>query len=301
VLLANVVEMGDDQGGYKAANTAFWRDYLHAATIIGRMASAREAVELGYAITPDAGPSGRLGHWAIAGIPKGAQEVHSKRSAEIDAEMERQGFDSYQARGVAACETRKAKRHTPVEELMPYWRGELAAAGYAVRDLNASIEKAAAERDPLPHRMVDYEHASAAERALDPDGDLASRKIFSRRDVIVAVGPSLYGREPIELERLVERVLRDPEAVPLLAVPGASEQPYATATTIAREDAIAERVAEGMSRRSAAVCDSRDVSEAVSGAEARIGAPLSWAQRVAAEDIATSGRDGAVRMRPSLS
>ena len=33
--------------------------------------------------------------------------------------MAEKGFDSYQARQVAARETRKTKRHTPVDELLP--------------------------------------------------------------------------------------------------------------------------------------------------------------------------------------
>ncbi len=76
VLVANVVEMLDRRGGYKAPDTSLWREHLHAATMVGRMASARKAVDLGYAIEADHGPSGRLGHWAIAGIPNEALEVH---------------------------------------------------------------------------------------------------------------------------------------------------------------------------------------------------------------------------------
>ena len=87
VLLANVVRMADDKGGWKAATPSLWRDHLHAATMFGRVAAAREAVTLGYGITPDDGPSGRLEHWAIAGIPVEVMEVHSKRAAEITAEL----------------------------------------------------------------------------------------------------------------------------------------------------------------------------------------------------------------------
>jgi len=64
VLLANVVRMADAKGGWKAADTTAWRTHLHAATVIGRLASARVAVERGYAIEADAGPSGRLGQLA---------------------------------------------------------------------------------------------------------------------------------------------------------------------------------------------------------------------------------------------
>src|SRR5947209_7614287 len=45
VLLANVVSMADDTGGYKAADTALWREHVHAATMAGRIAGARAAVD----------------------------------------------------------------------------------------------------------------------------------------------------------------------------------------------------------------------------------------------------------------
>jgi conjugative relaxase-like TrwC/TraI family protein len=86
VLLTNVVQMLDSRGGWRAADTALWREHLHAATMVGRVAAARVAVELGYAIEADPGPSGRLRHWRIAGVPDEVIDVHSKRAAEIDAE-----------------------------------------------------------------------------------------------------------------------------------------------------------------------------------------------------------------------
>jgi conjugative relaxase-like TrwC/TraI family protein len=111
VLLANVVEMLDEAGGWKAADTTLWREHLHAATMVGRVASARAAIELGYGIEADPGPSGKLGHWRIAGIPDEVLVLHSKRAAEIEAECQRRGDTSYRARGVAARTTRRAKQH----------------------------------------------------------------------------------------------------------------------------------------------------------------------------------------------
>jgi conjugative relaxase-like TrwC/TraI family protein len=46
VLVANLVEMLDERGGYKALDTALVRDVLHAATMVGRLVAARRAVEL---------------------------------------------------------------------------------------------------------------------------------------------------------------------------------------------------------------------------------------------------------------
>ena len=44
VLLANVVEMSDDKGGTKAPDTTLWREHLHAATMVGRLAAVKVAV-----------------------------------------------------------------------------------------------------------------------------------------------------------------------------------------------------------------------------------------------------------------
>jgi conjugative relaxase-like TrwC/TraI family protein len=128
VLVANLVRMDDERGGWKALDTGLLRDHLHAATAVGRMAAAAKAVELGYGIEPDPGRSGRLGSWAISGIPKEAWEVHANRAAQIDAAV---GPDaSYQSRSVAARATRDRKSHEPVEDLVPRWRAELDRAGY---------------------------------------------------------------------------------------------------------------------------------------------------------------------------
>ena len=146
ILVANLCRISDDKGGWKALDTAALRDILHAATAFGRVASAAKAVELGYAIEPDDGPSGRLGHWRIAGMPEGACELFSKRSAEITAAVEHQGYDTYQARQVAARDTRKAKRHTPPADLMAGWLAQLSAAGYSPDGLLQGVEQAAAGR-----------------------------------------------------------------------------------------------------------------------------------------------------------
>ena len=69
VLVANVVEMLDDRGGFKALDSASLRDTVEAATMVGRLHSAARAVELGFDIEADAGPSGHLRHWRIVGIP----------------------------------------------------------------------------------------------------------------------------------------------------------------------------------------------------------------------------------------
>ncbi len=193
VLIANAVRMGDTRGGWKALDTAFVRDHLHAATAVGRMAGAAKAVELGYGIEADGGPSGRLGGWAITGIPAEVCEIHSTRSAQITAAV---GADaSYAARAVAARATRDHKTDEPLRDLMFRWQAELTALGYPPAALDAAVEAAGlAYRPPA----VDLEDLAGA--LLAPGGRLASEKTFSRGDVIVAVAPHLHGL-PVSVPR----------------------------------------------------------------------------------------------------
>jgi conjugative relaxase-like TrwC/TraI family protein len=145
VLIANVCQMADGRGGWKAVDTAALRDILHGATAFGRVTSAVQAIELGYAIEADGGPSGRLGHWRLTGVPEAACELFSKRSAEITAAVESRGYDTYQARQTAARETRKTKRHTQPVDLMDGWIKELSAAGHTPEGLLDEVTEAAAK------------------------------------------------------------------------------------------------------------------------------------------------------------
>ena len=169
VLVANIVKMGDERGGWKGLDTGLLRDHLHAATAIGRMAAAAKAVELGYAIEADPGPSGRLGGWSIAGIPKEAWEVHATRAAQIDAAVGPEA--SYRSRAIAARATRDRKSHDRVEDLVPRWHDELARAGYPPLELAAAVDRAGLEYRP-PQRGVD----DIATEVLSPGGRLPKKR-----------------------------------------------------------------------------------------------------------------------------
>ena len=155
VLVANVVEMLDEGGGWKAADTALWREHLHAATAVGRMAAARRAVELGYAIEPDPGASGRLGHWRIAGMPVEAEELFSKRATEIDEAVGERGWDSYRARGVAAMVEQRQRPRRRIECTRTPTCGRLVRWGLSCRSGGSRLPGlsepyAEARRTPYP-------------------------------------------------------------------------------------------------------------------------------------------------------
>lgn len=290
-LLANVVQMLDGRGGWKAPDTALWREHLHAATMVGRAAAARGAVDLGYGIEADPGPSGRLGHWRIAGVPQEVMEVHSKRAAEITAECDRRGDRSYRARAMAARSTRRAKEAEGVEgQLMERWQAELASVGWPLDRLAAAIDAAGGASAPI-RRMGLRQVRQILSEALGPDGDLARRKVFFRRDVIVALAPHLYGQNPRLVEVLADRALADPEAVPLVGVPGARERPYTLASVVATEKAIAACLGRQIDRHDAPAVDAAGTARAVAAVESGLdGGLLSAEQRAAAEAICTSGR-----------
>ncbi len=288
VLIANVVEMLDEVGGWKAADTTLWREHLHA-TMVGRLAAARAALGLGYGIEADPGPSGRLGQWRIAGVPDEILTVHSKRSAEITAECARRGESSYRARAVAARTTRSAKEHESEAELVGRWRPELAAAGWPVERIAASVDAAPGDRR-LVERMTLKGVRQIAADVLGEDGDLARRKIFSRRHVMVAIAPRLFGQDPAVLDPLVARALADPEAVPLVGVAGARDRVHSLASVIARETAIADSLDPQLARTDAPVVPLAAVEAAVGVAEVNFGGSLSGEQRAAAVEMCTSGR-----------
>ncbi len=286
VLVANLVAMADARGGWKGAHTALLREHLHAATMFGRMAAAHEAVSLGYGIERDDGPTGRLGHWRIIGVPEEVMAVHSKRTAEIGAEMDRLGYSSYRAKGIVARATRGQKGHEPAEDLMARWRGEIASLGWSIESLQRAVE------EPRRHhlRPAPVNECEVVRTALAPDGPLAARKVFARRHVVVALAPALFGAPPAELSRMVNRVLDDPEALPLVATAGARGPVWVTATTVATEAAIAAAVERQVTRRDAPEVDEIVAHRAIAAQEAALGRRLTAGQRSAVLGITTSGR-----------
>jgi conjugative relaxase-like TrwC/TraI family protein len=290
VLIANVCRMADEKGGWKAVDTAALRDILHAATAAGRVAAAAKAVELGYAIEADHGPSGRLGHWRIAGVPVRACELFSKRSAEITASVESHGFATYQARQTAARDTRKAKRHTPPGDLIDGWHEQLGAAGWTPESLLDLVGDAARARPPVPARLSARELAALAAHTLGPDGRLAEIKVFTRSDVIVAVAPHLFGRHPGELARAVDAVCSHPDAIPLVGVAAARERAYAPACVLAAESAIAEKIAVQARRDNAPIVADTVVAAAMAAKEETLGRALTAGQRGMVTAVCGSGR-----------
>lgn len=288
VLVANLVEMLDDRGGWKGLDTAGVRDMVHAATAVGRLHAAWEARQLGYGITPDHGPSGKLDHFAITGIPEAVCRLFSKRSDQIDEDA---GPDaSYRLRSRLARSNRPDKDddHTP-EQLMDRWHGELDAIGHTPTSILDSIERSAPARRPA-ERLSERELAELVGWVLSPTGPLAGDKRFGRAEVIRHLAPKLHGRHPDELNRALGVVLAHTEALPLLGQPGARNRSWVLASTRAAEQAIAD-CADRLAESTVAVSvDPDTAADAIREKEWDIGARLTADQRDLVTTIATSGR-----------
>jgi conjugative relaxase-like TrwC/TraI family protein len=282
VLVANLVRMGDERGGWKALDTGLLRDHLQTATAVGRMASAAKAVELGYGIEADPGRSGRLGGWSISGIPKEAWEVHANRSAQIEAAV---GPDaSYRSRSVAARATRDRKSHESVEELVPRWRDELAQAGYPAPELAAEVERAGLAYEPPSLEILD----GLAAGLLSPGGRLASDKTFSRADVIVAVAPHLHGLPVSLLDSAVDKVLTHESAIALPLVSRARQPVWAAACVVEDERRIAG-LASTLAERQGPAVGNEEVAAAIRRTEIARGFRLTERQAEVAKGLLTSG------------
>lgn len=285
VLVANVVEMLDGVGGYKGLDSAALRDTVDAATMVGRLQSAWQATQLGYAIERDDGPSGNLRHWRIAGVPEVVCDTFSKRSDEIAEHLAATGQDGYRARGIAARASRNVKRHTGVDQLLPFWRAELDAIGWPVERLTGDLTMSRT----LTGRLTGDEIDQLTADVLDVDGRLlANHKAFTRTHLVAELAPRLYGRDPAELDRVLDRVLASREVVPLIGVAGARERTYTTASVLRAEVTIAAAV-DALADHAGPAVEPEHVAAAVADAEHERGHRLTAGQQVVVERMCSGG------------
>ncbi|MEX2627741.1 MAG: hypothetical protein WD225_12715, partial [Ilumatobacteraceae bacterium] len=94
----------------------------------------------------------------------------------------------------------------------------------------------------VPAQVPEGLTARIAAEVLGPESRLGGAKVLSRRDLLVEVGPHLYG-QPVEvLDEVVDQILSSPAVVPLVAVTAAREQVYASTHTLAVEHAVADTI-----------------------------------------------------------
>lgn len=252
VLLANVVEMADGAGGWKALDSSLIFKHVQAADMCGRVAGAKKAHDLGYTIEPvwdrrdlqrPESERGQKTNWRIFEVPIEADVVFSKRAEAIDRAGKVRGWDDTdRVRNALARTTRPEKRYAEVAELHPRWQSEMDEVGLTKVVAQSTLISGRMTRPPLE---LTPETVRVAE-LLGQDSPLTDSKVWCRRDIVVAAGPALFGHDLGLLDSTVQAVLADREAVPLLPRPGASERGWSTATTLAIEGAIAKATARAM-------------------------------------------------------
>lgn len=153
----------------------------------------------------------------IAGIPKGARRVFSKRRTAIEAELAAVGGGGERASQTASLKTRQPKDHSPVlDDLLRRWRDEAAGAGIDVNRLPTGRARRRrlppgeelAEALVLDRATFSFPDLVATTAALSPDGatlDDINRTVTSFLESPLAIPLADTGRwtsaEILELER----------------------------------------------------------------------------------------------------
>src|SRR6266498_835112 len=195
--------------------------YRHrrAADAIYRAALQRELTRsLGVGWTE----ADRHGNREVKGMPKELVRAFSKRTEQVNAEVERleQSGRLRTPRLVkwAVHATRKRKEHEAPETLYARWRAEAAERGTDPDALVRAVTGRARDRDQGPSEAT---VAKVFDRLASPEGLTAQASTFAREDVITALGAGLVGATRQELEALASRFLGE-RAVSVVADRGST-------------------------------------------------------------------------------
>jgi conjugative relaxase-like TrwC/TraI family protein len=215
--------------------------YRHrlAADAIYRATYQRElARTLGVEWTPADGHGNR----ELQGVPEDLVRSFSKRTDQIDAEVERFVADGQERtpRLVkwAVQATRKPKQHETPDTLYDRWRAEAAERGIDPDTLVREVTGRTANR--VQERTVSAEAVDHLfDRLAGPSGPAEHASTFTRPDVLVALGAGLAGAGRTELEALVDRFLAG-RAVSVVADRTLEEHRWSTPELLAVEQRLVE-------------------------------------------------------------
>lgn len=137
----------------------------------------------------------------------------------------------------------------------------------------------------LPFPLTTSEIDQLATDVLDVDGSLLARhKVFTRTHLVAEVAPRLYGRDPAELDRVLDRITASRDVVPLIRVAGVREQSYTTVEVLVAERTIAEAI-ERLAEQLGPFVHPEHVTAAVAAKEQAIGRPLTAGQRAVVDAL----------------
>jgi conjugative relaxase-like TrwC/TraI family protein len=204
------------------------------------------------------------GNRELHGMPEELVRSFSKRTGQIDAELDRLVADGRERtpRLVkwAVHATRKPKDHEAPDTLYGRWRQEAAERGHDPDTLVRQVTGRTANRDQ------DQTVSEEATRYLfdhlaGPDGLTASASTFTRPEVLVALGAGLAGTGRTELEVLADRFLAQ-RAVSVVADRALEERRWSTPELLAVEQQLVTS-ATGRTGEQTAVASHEAVREAL--------------------------------------
>jgi conjugative relaxase-like TrwC/TraI family protein len=152
------------------------------------------------------------GNRELQGMPEALVRGFSKRSGQIDAELDRLTADGRERtpRLVkwTVQATRRPKQHEPPDTLYDRWRQEAAERGHDPDALVREVTGRTRDRDQ--ERTVSADPSGRLfDRLAGPDGLTATASTFTRPEVLVALGAGLTGGTRTELEELADRFLAE--------------------------------------------------------------------------------------------
>jgi conjugative relaxase-like TrwC/TraI family protein len=180
-------------------------------------------------------PADRHGNRELQGMPEDLVRRFSKRTDQIDLEVERLQADGRERtpRLVkwAVHATRKPKQHEAADTLYGRWRAEAAERGHDPDSVVWQVTGRTLDHDQqLSERTV----AEIFDHLASPAGLTAQASTFAHHDVIAAVGGQLAGATRTELEDLADRFLAL-RAVAVVADRAREERRWSTPELLAVE------------------------------------------------------------------
>jgi conjugative relaxase-like TrwC/TraI family protein len=182
----------------------------------------------------------RHGNRELEGLPEDLVRLLSKRTHQIDLEVERLQADGRERtpRLVkwAVQATRQPKQQEAADTLYGRWRTEATQRGYDVDTLVRQVTDRTANREQDP-TVSDQTVAEVFDRLASSDGLTAQASTFARQDVIAALGGQLAGATRAELEGLADRFLAE-WAVAVMAERAVEERRWSTPELLAVEQRL---------------------------------------------------------------
>jgi conjugative relaxase-like TrwC/TraI family protein len=195
------------------------------------------------------------GNRELAGMPEELVRSFSKRTHQIDAELDRLAAEGRERtpRLVkwTVRATRKPKQHETPDSLYDRWRQEAAERGVDADTLVRQVTGRTADRDH-DWTVSDAVAGGLLGRLAGPDGLTEHASTFSRPDVLVALGAGQAGAGRTELEELADRFLAE-RAVSVVTDPTLEERRWSTPELLAVERRLVESATDRTGEQTAAV------------------------------------------------